>query len=409
MQLTLLENKLTFQIVFLLMLIVCIPISSQDRDKSKVNIHIDGSSRGVIEKKDNTTDIYFHFWIDGELEYNKELSYTSRFVYKVKSLTAGYSFKKFVLVKDPPEECTHDTATVYENRNLEVDIPGSITGAELVIDYGAGITKNAIESIKDYLPQGVEIPDVDVVPTGFYELNLESVLEEIVGRRYAVVKKQCIDLPSTVNLNIGDVKISCQIKDDGSLSGNKKWERSYTGGTESRFKVEGCEEEEKGKKVKDPIKYQLKWSFTTDDDCKYKIMKALAHAKDTYEEGIYTRLFDLVDRLLEENESAYKIDFTTYSKCKTIKEAQRYLNHQEKENYDELRRDLHRICRDSEGEELVRLLKDHIDQKINWFYHQIMHYEGMAGRLTEGQIYIKEQMVKLSRNDKHYLSLYVDE
>ncbi len=397
-------NKKTFLMVFFLMIIICVPISSQDGDNGKVNIHIDGSSKGVIERKERTTEIYFHFWIYGEMEYNKELSYASRFVYKVKSLTAEYSFKKVELVKDPPEKCTHDTATVYGVRNDAVEIPG--TGADLIIDYGSGITKNALESIKDMLPPGVEIPEADV-PAGFYELNLESVVKEIVGRRYAVVMKQCTALPSTVNLDIGDVEIGCQINDDGSLSGKKNWVSSYTGGIESSFEVAGCEEEEKGKKVKDPINYQLKWTFTPDDDCKYTIMKALALAKDTYEDDIYTRLFNLVDLLLEENESAFKIDKTIYAGIKTINEGENYLRNQARDNYDELRRDLHRICRNSEGEKLVRGLAE-LDKDINWFLHQLRHYEDMP-RLTEGQIYIKEQLVKLSRNDKHYLSLYIEE
>jgi hypothetical protein len=400
-------NKITITTVLLLVLFVCIPISSQDRDKSKVNIHIDGSSKGVIDKKDYKTDIYFHFWINGEMEYNKELSYASRFVYKIKSLTAGYSFKKFVLVKDPPEECTHDTSTVYEERNGRVEIPSKID-VDLVIDYGAGITKNALESIKDYLPPGVEIPDVDVVPAGFYELRLESVVEEIVGRRYAVVMKQCTDLRSTVNLDIGDVEIGCQIKEDGTLSGKKKWESSYTGGTETSFKVEGCEEEEKGKKVKDPIKYDLKWHFMTDDNCKYKIMKALANVKDKYEEGVYTRLFDLVDRLLEENESAFKVNFDEWKMLKTIKDADKYLRVLESTNYNHLRNDLFLFCRKNEGEGLIRALAT-LDEDIDRLIHNVIEYKESIGDMTKGQVYFKEQLVKRAQNDKHYLSLYIKE
>jgi hypothetical protein len=401
-----LTNKIIITTVLLLILFVCIPILSQDRDNGKININIEGSSKGVIDKEDYKTDIYFHFWINGEMEYNKELSYTSRFVYKAKSLTAGYSFKKFVLVKDPREKCTHDTATVYEVRNGRVEIPGNQAGADLTIDYGAGITKNALESVKDYLPPGVEIPEVDA-PAGFYELNLAGVVEEIIGRRYAVVMDQCTDLPSTINLNVGDVEIGCQIKEDGKLSGKKKWESSYTGGTESRFKVEGCEEEERGKKVKDPINYQLKWSFTTDDDCKYKIMKALANAKGKYEEGVYTRLFDLVDRLLEENESAFKVDVSEWKKLMTIKDADNYLRFLESNNYDELRNALRVICRNNEGEELVQALAT-LDESINKFKH-FLEYKDSIGDMTKGQVYFKEQLVKLSQNEKHYLSLYIED
>jgi hypothetical protein len=82
-----LTNKIIITTVLLLILFVCIPILSQDRDNGKININIEGSSKGVIDKEDYKTDIYFHFWINGEMEYNKELSYTSRFVYKAKSLT----------------------------------------------------------------------------------------------------------------------------------------------------------------------------------------------------------------------------------------------------------------------------------------------------------------------------------
>jgi len=401
-------NKITITTVLLLILFVCIPISSQDRDNSKINIYINGSSKGVIDKKDYTTDIYFHFWINGEMELNKELSYASRFVYKVKSLTAGYSLKKFVLVKAPREKCTHDTSTVYEERNGRVKIPGNQAGADLTIDYGSGITKNALESIKDYLPPGVEIPEVDVVPTGYYELNLESVVEEIMGRSYVILMEQCTDVLSPKKFNIGDVTIACQIKEDGSVSGEKKWESSYTG-TFTRFEVEGCEEE-KSKKIKDPINYKLEWHFMTDDDCKYKIMKALANAKDKYEEGIYTRLFDLVDRLLEENESAFTIDWKKYKEMMTIKEADNYLRFLESEKYDELRIDLHRICQLYEGEFLVPALAG-LDERLNKYKQFWLESKELLGEggMSPGQRYFKEQLVKRSQNEKHYLSLYIDE
>jgi len=402
-----LYNKIIFLTVFFLVIMFCIPISSQDRDNGIINIHIDGSSKGVIDKKDFKTDIYFHFWINGEMELNKELSYASRFVYKAKSLIAGYSLKKVVLIKTPREHCTHDTATVYEERNGRVEIPGNQAKADLTIDYGAGIQKNALESMKDYLPPGVEIPEVDL-PAGFYELNLESVEEEIIGRRYAVVMKQCEDFPFPENFNIGDVTIACQIKEDGKLSGKKKWVSSYTGKF-TRFSVEGCEEEEeKGNKVKDPIKYQLKWTFMTDDDCKYKIMKALANAKDKYEEGKYTRLFDLVNRLLEENESAFKVNFDEWKMLKTIKDADNYLRVLESTNYNELRNDLFLFCRKNEGEGLVRALAT-LDEDIDRLIHNVIEYKESIGDMTKGQVYFKEQLVKRSQNEKHYLSLYLDE
>ena len=398
----------TLSIISILLLFVCAPISSQDGNDGKININIEGTSKGVIDEEDFKTDIYFHFWINGEMILNEELSYDSRFVYKAKSFTAGYSLKKFTLVKAERENCIHDTSSVYEQRNGRVEIPGNKAGADLTIDYGAGIQKNALESMKEYLPPGVEIPEVEV-PAGFYELNLESVVEEIIGRQYAVVLKQCKDFPMPKEFNIGDVTIACQIKDDGKLSGKKKWVSSYTG-TFTRFRVGDCEEEVINEKVKKPINYQLKWTFMTDDDCKYKIMKALANAKDKYEEGVYTRMFSLVNRLLEEKESAFKVDVNEWKNIKTIKDADNYLRLLESNNYNELRNTLHVICRNNDGEELVQALAT-LDKSIDMFLKTVLQYKESIGpgSMTEGQRYFKEQLVKRSQNDKHYLSLYIEE
>jgi len=49
-------------------------VTAQPGETGNINVYVEGSSSGVIDK-DVVTEIEFNFWINGQLEYNKNLSY----------------------------------------------------------------------------------------------------------------------------------------------------------------------------------------------------------------------------------------------------------------------------------------------------------------------------------------------
>lgn len=385
--------------IVLSLLFISFYSTGQPTDKGNIKIYIEGSSNGVIDKS-VVTEIDFHYWVNGQMEYNKGLSYSTRFKYKIKWLTVSYKFKKTVRVKEPREECPHDKAA-------EFDVRGSVnltskTDAYFVIDYGAGVQAKALDETRQHLPPGVNIPQLDV-PKGFYELELVSVLKEIEGKCWS---SDCDESVCTEELSLGDIMIGCKINEDGTLMGEKEWVSRYTGHV-SKFSVEGCEEEENEEpEVEDPINYKIRWSFVHANDCKYKVMKALANAKDSFEEGVYARMFCFVERMLEDNESAFQISPYIFSTITTRTQGEEYIEILKRENKNELRDYLKKYCAKYDGDELVQTIAT-LDESMHKFFKRL-EYDEDNYRLTKGQIYVKEQLVKLAGNEKHYLNCYIE-
>ena len=387
--------------ITILFLLICIEALSQPADKGNIKLYVEGSSKGVVDK-DVITEIEFNFWINGQLAYNKSLSYSTRFVYKIQWLTVSYKFKKTVRVKEPREECPHDIASKHEESG-SVNLT-SIANADLVIDYGIGVQAKAMEEARKHLPPRVDLPQLDV-PKGFYTLELASVMKKIEGKCYS--GGECDEYTCMENIRLGDVKIGCQIKEDESLMGQKDWVSRYAGEIEG-FTVDGCEEEEQtNNDVEDPIDYQLRWSLVHANDCKYKIMHALANAKDSFEEGVYARMLCFVDRMLEDKESAFMISPYIFSTITTRTQGEEYIDNLKRDNHNELRDYLKKYCSKYDGDELVQTIAT-LDVSMHKFFKRL-EYDEDNYRLTKGQVYVKEQLVKLAGNEKHYLSCYIEE
>ncbi|MGM0667337.1 MAG: hypothetical protein ACQETA_08455 [Bacteroidota bacterium] len=396
------KKLLIIQIIFIA---VGIQAIGQPGNTDHVQVYIEGSSSGVIDR-DMITEVKFNFWITGQVEYNRSLSYSSHFVYKIRNMTVNYDFKKTVKVKEPRDECPHDIASKHE-KSGSVSLSSNQANADMVIDYGVGIQAKALEEARRNLPPGVKIPGLDDVPKGVYRLELLSLLKEIEGKCYS--GEDCQENECTEIIELGDVEVGCTIKDDGSMVGQKNWVKSYGAKELFRFHVDDCEEEEESNlEVEDPIDYRLKWYFATPtDQCKYKIMSALANAKDSFEEGAYTRMLCFVNRMLEDNESAFMIYPSSFAEIVTWDQGAKYISNLERDNYDELRNDLKKWCRQYDGDELVQAIET-LDRNMHMFFKR-MEYDEDNYRLSPGQIYVKEQLVKMAGNDKHYLNCYISE
>ena len=382
--------------------LICVLAAGQPDNTGNIKIYIEGSSSGVIDK-DLITEINFDFWINGQMTYNRSLSYSSRFIYKISWLTVSYNFKKVVKVKEPREDCPHDIASKHE-KSGSANLSSNQANADLVIDYGIGIQSKALEEARKNLPPGVEIPQLNGVPKGVYKLELASVLKQIEGVCYSA---ECDESECMVPLVLGDVTIGCQIKDDGSLIGQHNWIQTYSGKAE-HWSPDDCEkEEETNEKVEDPINYRLRCSFAHADDCKYKALRALANTKDSFEEGVYTRMVCFVNRMLEDNESAFMIYPASFKEVVTRTQGEKYLEGLKRDNYNELRDDLKKYCRQYDGDALVQAIST-LDRNMHQFFKRL-EYDEDNYRLTKGQVYVKEQLVKLAGNDKHYLNCYIEE
>ncbi|MFO7852055.1 MAG: hypothetical protein ACQERS_11475 [Bacteroidota bacterium] len=378
--------------------------TGQPGDTGNINVYIEGSSSGVIDRS-MITEVEFNFWINGQMEYNKSLSYSSHFVYKIRNLTVNYSFKKTVKVKEPREDCPHDIASKHDKTG-SVNLSSNQANVDLIIDYGVGIQAKALEEAQRHLPPGVKIPQLDDVPKGVYRMELASVLKEIEGICYDA---DCDETECMEGIELGDVEIGCKIKEDGSMVGQKNWKESYSANNLFRFNVDDCEEEDEiDKDLKDPIDYRISWYFATaNDQCKYKVMSALANAKDSFEEGVYTRMVCFVNRMLEDNESAFMISPHIFSTIVTRTQGEKYIYNLKRDNYNELRNDLKKWCRQYDGDELVQAIET-LDRNMHQFFKRL-EYDEDNYRLSPGQIYVKEQLVKMAGNDKHYLNCYISE
>lgn len=376
----------------------------QPEDTGNLHIYVEGNSSGVIDK-DVITEFDFKFWITGQLEYNKSLSYASHFVYKIRTLTVNYSFKKVVKVKEPREECLTDIAAKFDKSGI-VSLSSNMANVDLIIDYGSGIQVKALEEAGKHLPPGVKIPQLDNIPKGVYKMELTGLLKEIEGKCY---NAECEENDCTEEMKLGDVLIGCKIKEDGGMVGQKNWVQSYNANQIFRFHVDDCDEEiESATEVDDPVDYRLRWYFATpDDQCKYKIMSALANAKDSFEEGVYTRMLCFVNRMLEDNESAFMVYPSSFAEIVTWAQGAKYIEDLKRDHFNELRNDLKKWCSQYDGDALVQTIAT-LDNNMHQFFKKL-EYDEDNYRLTPGQIYAKEQLVKLAANDKHYLNCYIEE
>lgn len=376
----------------------------QPTDTGIIQVYVEGNSSGVIDK-DVITEFDFKFWITGQLEYNKSLSYASHFVYKIRNLTVNYSFKKVVKVKEPREECLTDIASKFE-KSGNVSLSSNQANVDLVIDYGAGIQVKALEEARKHLPPGVEIPKLDDIPKGVYKLELTGLLEEIEGKCY---DGECEENECTEVIKLGDVVIGCKLKEGGGMVGQRNWVQSYNANQVFRFHVDDCDEKmEYDQEIEDPVDYSLRWYFATpDDQCKYKIMSALAKAEDSFEEGVYTRMLCFVNRMLEDDESAFMIYPSSFAEIVTWDQGAKYIEDLKRDHFNELRNALKKWCRQYDGDELVQAVAT-LDRNMHQFFKRL-EYDEDNYRLTKGQVYVKEQLVKLAGNDKHYLNCYIEE
>jgi len=396
--------KKRFLIIQIISIAICTLATGQPGDTGNIQIYVEGSSSGKIDK-DVITEIEFNFWITGQMEYNKSLSYASHFVYRIKDLTVNYSFKKTVKVKEPREDCPHDIASKHE-KSGNVTLSSNQANVDLVIDYGIGIQAKALEEARNNLPAGIKIPQLDDVPKGVYKMELSSVLKEIEGTCY---NSECEENECMEEIELGDVVIGCTIKEDGSLVGQKNWVETYSANQIFRFHVDDCEEEvEDNENVEYPVDRRVRWYFATpNDQCKYKIMSALANAKDSFEEGVYTRMLCFVNRMLEDNESAFMIYPSSFAEIVTWDQGAKYIEDLKRDHYNELRDDLKKWCGQYDGDALVQTIAT-LDRNMHQFFKRL-EYDEDNYRLSRGQVYVKEQLVKLAGNDKHYLNCYIEE